>query len=184
MKAIISFKNLQMVLMTIMCLTMFCACGSDDDDTIGGGGSGSANEMMISGKSYGSLPYGQFSDWGDGYALFIFSNIRMVNAGTDTPFTFLSVRIPYTTSGIPQGTFSTEADADFDVNRIASTGKCDLTGWCMKLTMTVARSGDKYTVDFSTSDLHIFHSDEETGNGQSGSLTLHYEGNLEVVKNN
>lgn len=184
MKAMISFKNLQVVLMTIMCLTMFCACSSDDDDTTGDSGSGSANEMMISGKSYGSLTYGQFIDWGDGYASFIFSNIRMVNAGTDIPITFLSVRIPYNTSGIPQGIFSTNADADFDVNRIASTGKCDLTGWCMKLTMTVARSGDKYIVDFSTSDLHIFHSDDEAGNGQSGSLTLHFEGNLEVVNNN
>ena len=111
-------------------------------------------------------------------------NIRLVNAGTTTPITFLSVRIPYNNSGIPQGTFSTEADADFDVNRITSTGKCDLTGWCMKLIMTVVRSGDKYIVDFSTSDLHIFHSDDETGNGQSGSLTLHYEGYLEVVNNN
>lgn len=184
MKAITSFKNLQKVLMTIMCLTMFCACSSDDYDTTGGDSSGSANELMISGKSYGSLPYGQFIDWGDGYASFIFSNIRMVNAGTTTPITFLSVRIPYNTSGIPQGTFSTEADADFDVNRIASTGKCDLTGWCMKLIMTVVKSGDKYIVDFSTSDLHIFHSDDETGNGQSGSLTLHYEGFLEVVNNN
>lgn len=78
MKQIISFKNLQMVLIAIMCLTMFCACSSDDDDTTGGGGSGSANELMISGKSYGSLPYGQFVDWGDGYASFIFSNIHCI----------------------------------------------------------------------------------------------------------
>ena len=108
----------------------------------------------------------------------------MTNAGASTPVTFLSVRIPYNVLGIPQGTFSTEADADFDVNRNPSTRECDLTGWCMKLTMTVAKSGDKYIIDFSTNDLHIFHSNDETGSGQPGSLNLHYEGNVEMINNN
>lgn len=182
MKTTALFKNLQMVFVAIMCLTSLCACSSDDDD-INGGGNGSTNTLMISGKSYGSLPYAQFIDWGDGYASFIFSNVRMVNAGANTPITFLSVRIPYTSSGIPQGSFTTDADADFDVNRVASTQECELTGWCLKLAMTVNRLGDKYVVDFSTNDLHIFHSDEETGNGQTGTLTLHYEGSVEVVSN-
>lgn len=182
----ISFKSMVIALMAIVSMGTLTACSSDDDGGDNGiCNNGAANALIISGKNYGNLPYAQFMDWGDGYASFIFSNVRMVNSiDQNAPLTFLSVRIPYSSAGIPTGTFSTDADADFDVNRIASTGLCELTGWCLKLTVMITKSGDNYIVDFLTSDLHIFHSDDEGGNGESGTLSLHYEGKIEVVNYN
>jgi len=177
-------KNVvMMVVTTIVCMATFTACSRDDDNEPISGDS--TNALVISGQSYGNLPFAQFINWGDGTASFIFSSVRMVsNLDQNSPITFLSVRIPYSSTGIPTGTFSADVDADFDVNRIPSTQTCDLTGWCIKLTMTVVKSGDNYVVDFETNDLHIFHSDNETGNGQSGSLTMHFEGKVELVSYN
>ncbi len=182
----ISFKSMLIALMAIVSMGTLTACSSDDDGVDNGNNNnGAANALIISGKNYGNLPYAQFMDWDDGYASFVFSNVRMANSiDQNAPLTFLSVRIPCSSAGIPTGTFSTDADADFDVNRIASTGICELTGWCLKLTMTVTKNGDNYSVDFATSDLHIFHNDDEKGNGEPGTLSLHYEGKIEVVNYN
>ncbi len=176
-------KKMLMVLLSITGLVILSACGSDDDETAENGGSLKA-ALIISGKSYGALPYGSFTNWGDGTASFIFGNQNIAGGSMDSNsgYTYVAIRIPYTTGDIPLGTFSgNNVDLDFDVNRFAATQKCDLTGWSTNLTMTVAKSGDKYLVDVTTNILHIFQNDEESNKGNTGSLTLHYEGGISTV---
>ncbi len=176
------YKNLLFVLLGIIAMT---SCSSDDENTNNSGNS--IAELVINERSYGKLPYACFINNGDGTGSFIFSN-QNVSSGSvkqDAKLTYLSVRIPFTSGEIPTGIFTgSNVDADFDVNRIVSTGECELTGWCLKLTMMVSKSGDKHIVEFVTDDLHIFHSDGEKGNGQLGKLTMHYEGKVEVVTYN
>ena len=45
--------------------------------------------------------------------------------------------------------------------------------------MNISPDGDNYKVDVDVQDLHIFQSDNETGNGQAGKLELHYQGKIE-----
>ena len=177
------FKDIIMALFAVVAMVSLTACGSDDDD-FDNGNTSTKNVLTINGRSYDNLPYAQFISRSDGTATFIFSSVRMVSdIDRNAPLTLLSVRIPSSSSGIPTGSFSTDADADFEVNRIISTQTCDLTGWSLNLTINVAQLGDKYIINFSSNDMHIFHSDDEVGNGESGSLTLHYEGKVEIINN-
>ena len=178
------FAKLLMMTMMIVVSTTFTACGGDDEDSEDKGsiGDGTNSVLLINSTNYALLPYAWFMDWGDGYGSFMIDNQNAILKGIDqsSGYTYVAVRIPYTSGAIPTGTFTTTADLDFDINRIASTQKCDMTGWSMNLTMTIAKQGDKYIVDVITDDLHIFKSDDETGNGQNGSLKIHYEGPLEI----
>ena len=175
------FKSAMVVVLMSLVVASLTACGGDDDDDLGS--TSSSNALIINGTTYGNLPYAIFTVDEDGTASFIFSSVRMVNSiDPNAPLTFLSVRIPYSSGGIPTGVFSADVDADFDVNRVPSTGKCDLTGWSVNQTMKVSKSGDKYIVDFVTNDLHIYHSDNEIDDGQSGSLVFHYEGKIEIAE--
>ena len=176
-------KKMLMVLLAITGLVTLSACGSDDDETTEIGGNLNA-ALIISGKNYGVLPYGSFTNWEDGTASFIFGTQSIASGSMDrnSGYTYVAIRIPYTTGDIPLGTFSgNDVDLDFDVNRIATSQKCDLTGWSTDITMTVAKLGDKYIVDVTTNILHIFQNDEESNNGNTGSLTFHYEGRISTV---
>lgn len=178
------FENVSnlMVLMSIMCMVAVSSCGSDDDpqDNVPNA------SLIISGKNYGVLPYGNFMNWNDGTASFIFGNQNITGGNIDvnSGYTYVAVRIPYSSGDIPVGTFSgSDVDLDFDVNRIASSQKCDMTGWSMNLSMTVSRSGDKYVVDVTSNNLHIYSNDDDSGDGTKGSLSLHYEGSIRSISN-
>ena len=177
-----------MAMAVIVCVT-FAACGSDDDDTTGGsgdngGGNTTANSVLfINDTNYGLLPYAWFMDWGGGEGSFIIANQNTILNGVDqnSDYTYVAVRIPYTTgSDIPIKSFSDTADLDFDLNRIYAQNTVDMTGWSLNQSMTINKTGDKYIVDVYTNDLHIFKSDEESGDGQHGTLKIHYEGPLEI----
>ena len=170
------------IVMALVCVPVLSSCGGDDDDEIGGSGkSNSENVMYINGNNVASLNYGYFIYEGEGTVSFMFMNQNMLNFDVNKSplLSFLSVRIPET-SDIPTGTFTTEIDADFDVNRDWSTYKCDMTGWSRALVMTVSKSGNKYVIDVTSNDLHIFKSDNEIGDGANGSLRFHYEGGISV----
>jgi len=185
MKKYIKTKMASMVMLSIMLVSTFTACSSDNDDIPDNGNDANA-ALIINGKNYGILPYGNFVDWADGTASFVFANQNMAEGSIDvnSAYTYVAVRIPYNSGPLPMGTFSgKDVDLDFDVNRILSTEECELTGWSEDLVMTVSISGEKYIVDVRTNSLHIYSNDEETGDGHSGTLTMHYEGNLSDVNN-
>lgn len=176
-------KFLLMAMMAVVAMT-FASCGSDDDTNESGSGNSSIdNVLSIDGTNYGKLEYACFIENGDGTSSLMFSNQNLAsgNVNTNGNLTFLSVRIPSVTD-IPTGTFSKDIDADFDVNRNLSTQKCDLTGWSLNLVMTIAKSGSKYIVDVTSSDFHIYKGDDEIGDGQKGSVMMHYEGAISLIK--
>lgn len=48
--------------------------------------------------------------------------------------------------------------------------------------MIIAKSGNKYIVDVTSNDFHICQGEDESGNGQKGSVVMHYEGLFSIVK--
>lgn len=180
----------KILMMTIMVFgpTTFIACGGNDENSEykGGISDGTNSVLFINSTNYAQLPYAWFMNWGDGYGSFMIDNQNAILKGIDqsSGYSYVAVRIPYTSGAIPTGTFTSIADLDFDINRITSTQKCDMTGWSLNLTMTIAKQGDKYIIDIISDNLHIFESDDETGNGQKGSLMIHYEGLLKIYGSN
>ncbi len=173
------YKTLLFVLLGIIVMT---SCNSDDEDT--NNSENSIAELIINNRSYGKLSYACFVNNGDGTGSFIFSN-QNISSGLvdyDSNFTYLSIRVPFTSGDIPTGVFSgSNVDADFDVNRILSSETCDMTGWSTDLTLTVQTMGNKYNVSVKSDKLHIFHSNTETGSGTIGTLKMDYEGSISLM---
>ncbi len=178
---------LRSLLVATIAIMVISACSSSDDENNSGNSGNSSAELFINDSSYGVLPYVCFINNGDGTGSFLFCN-QNIQSGTidyDSSLTYLSVRIPYISGDIPTGVFSgSKVDADFDVNRILSSDKCDMTGWSTDLTVSVQKAGNKYAVSVVTDKLHIYHSNSESGNGTIGSLKLNYEGGINIISKN
>lgn len=191
MKKTILSRVLMLVMMAVVAMT-FTACGGDDDSSPAGGGNngdGDGNQpnsvLFVNGTNYGLLPYAWFMEWSDGSASFIISNQNTIQKGLDKSvgYTYVAVRIPNYNGEIPLGTFTENLDLDFDINKkytSETVSTVDMTGWSTKLTITINKQGDNYVVDVKTDNLHIFKSYDEQGDGQKGSLNIHYEGSLDT----
>lgn len=172
-------------MMLALMLTVFLvSCSSNDEDENTNGSS--TAELVINDRSFGKLAYAYFMNNGDGTGSFMFSNQNISEGfiNQESNLTYLSVRIPYSTGNIPTGSFSgSGVDADFDVNRIISSGTCDMTGWSLDLSMTVQKSSNGYVVTVYSNKVHILNSDDEVGDGVIGTLKMNYEGSINFLSN-
>ena len=180
---------MMVAMMAAMCVTL-AACGGDDGDSSpagsgdnGGGGNVKPNSVLfVNGTNYGLLPYAYIMDWNDGAASIIIANQNGIKQGLDqnAGYTQVAVRIPNFTGSIPTGTYSQGLDLDFDINRIYAANTIEMTGWSTQLVMNVVNQGDKYIIDITTENLHTYTKDNEKGDGQKGTLNIHFEGSLEI----
>lgn len=184
MKKSIFSRVMMLAMMAAMCVTL-AACGGDDGDSSpagsgdnGGGGNTYDNLMVINGTKYGPMLKCYILQHGDGTASLTFANVDLYSGTTTatTKITQLAVKFQYQAGLVGQ---YPQIDVDFDVNRVPATQARDLTGYSLKGTMNISPDGDNYKVDVDVQDLHIFQSDNETGNGQAGKLELHYQGKIE-----
>ena len=182
---------MMLAMMAAVCMA-FTACGGDDDGQTppagggvgtGGGGNVKPNSVLfVNGTNYGLLPYAYIMDWNDGAASIIIANQNGIKQGLDqnAGYTHVAVRIPNFTGSIPTGTYSQGLDLDFDINRIYAANTIEMTGWSTQLVMNVVNQGDKYIIDITTENLHTYTKDNEKGDGQKGTLSIHFEGSLEI----
>ena len=189
MKKTIFLKVMTVAMMAAMCVTL-AACGGDDGDSSpagsgdnGGGGNVKPNSVLfVNGTNYGLLPYAYIMKWNDGAASIIIANQNGIKQGMDqnAGYTQVAVRIPNFTGTIPTGTYSQGLDLDFDINRVYAANTIEMTGWSTQLVMNVVNQGDKYIIDITTENLHTYTKDNEKGDGQKGTLNIHFEGSLEI----
>ena len=191
MKKSIFTRVMMLAMMAAVCMA-FTACGGDDDGQTppagggvgtGGGGNVKPNSVLfVNGTNYGLLPYAYIMDWNDGAASIIIANQNGIKQGMDqnAGYTQVAVRIPNFTGSIPTGTYSQGLDLDFDINRIYAANTIEMTGWSTQLVMNVVNQGDKYIIDITTENLHTYTKDNEKGDGQKGTLSIHFEGSLEI----
>lgn len=189
------FERVMMTaILAVVCGSFLTACGSDDDDNGGNGGSASGGgtnaAIFIGEKNYGNAPYGYFLDNGiDGTertGSFMFSNVKLPDGLTslDTKWTYVSVRLPYDGGAIPVGKFSgSDVDMDFDINHNLKDNTVDLTGWSVNVSIEIKKSGDKYVIDVTASNLYTATDYSSAGKKSSDNFTFHYEGGLTMLVN-
>lgn len=177
-----------LVIMAMVCVTTFSACGDDDDDDNNGTGATNFSKFSVDGQKYDFSAYGFFidngSDGGERTGSFLFSNINLSKGlSQNVPWTYISVRIPYNGTSIPEGSFTNNVDADFDINYKISEDTCELTGWSTNLTLTVKKSGTGYVVDIISNNFYTAKDYNSTGKKSTGSLLFHYEGSIQKLTN-
>lgn len=189
MKKSFFLRLMTVVMVAAMCVTL-AACGGDDGDSspAGNGDNGSGGNvkpnsvLFVNGTNYGLLPYAYIMKWNDGAASIIIANQNGIKQGLDqnAGYTQVAVRIPNFMGSIPTGTYSQGLDLDFDINRVYAANTIEMTGWSTQLVMNVVNQGDKYIIDITTENLHTYTKDNEKGDGQKGTLNIHFEGSLEI----
>ena len=160
-------------LMAFVCVG-FAACSSDDDN--GGGGSGGGS-TKVNGQSY-NLSYG-FWDAGSSTLYFEFSNYNLLNknpSAVPSKVDILTVSVRNISSPQP-GTY--EATVELYSFAPTATEKVVYPGGFGKgLSLTITKSGDKYSFTIPESTITYYPDGESRANAKSVPFSFSWTGTL------